>query len=488
MNEIFENKIFKYLPIVLIFLLAFILRFYNLNGEDFWTDEMFAYWTTDPNISFKDTVVRTLSSNFNSLFDFLLKSFHTVFGYNVHTSRYFVLFFSLVSLILFAYLLDNTSSYKSLIFGFFLLSINIFHIKYSQELRSYIITFLLALIFIILNFKNGKIENNLSYKKILTITFLSILMVLNHSFSILILLSLILFKLLSFFKTKKITIKEVFLIISLSIVILLYLFVYLPININYSEYFETSLAPHWIKPTDLSFFTNFYFSSFFGSRILGLIYLLSLIYLIFKNRNKIFFELNIFTFFVILILLSYFLPVVYGYIFAPVLTSRYVIFLLIPIIFIISHFIFLDKNKFIKISLIFLIVVVTSFNHVLYENSFKQFYKEVYPTKPQIKRSLEIINKSNTNIYSIKKFEAKEKNLNEVYKNYIKNYIKKLNFDLINLDDRNDYNNINSFWIIYISDVRSNTFEKPKKLDNVFKIEKIIELNSLSLIKLKKSY
>ena len=30
--------------------------------------------------------------------------------------------------------------------------------------------------------------------------------------------------------------------------------------------------------------------------------------------------------------------------------------------------------------------------------------------------------------------------------------------------------------------------EKPKKLDNVFKIEKIIELNSLSLIKLKKSY
>ena len=45
MNEIFKKKIFKYLPIVLIFLLAFILRFYNLNGEDFWTDEMFAYWT-----------------------------------------------------------------------------------------------------------------------------------------------------------------------------------------------------------------------------------------------------------------------------------------------------------------------------------------------------------------------------------------------------------------------------------------------------------
>ena len=487
MNGIFEKKIFKYLSVVSIFLLAYILRFYNLNGEDFWTDEMFAYWTADPNISFKDTIIRTLSSNFNSLFDFFLKSFHIIFGYNVYTSRYFVLFFSLISLILFAYLLNNISSYKSFIFGFFLLSINIFHIKYSQELRSYIVTFVLALIFIILNFKKGKIENNISYKKILAISFLSILMLLNHSFSILILLSLILFKFLSFIKTKEIVIKDIFLVLSLSIIILLYLLIYLPINISYSEYFETSLAPHWIKPIDLSFFTNFFFSSFFGSRILGLIYLLSLIYLIWKNKNIIFFELNIFTFFVILIFLSYFLPVIYGYIFAPVLTSRYIFFLLIPIICIISHFLFRNESKLIKTSLIFLIVVVTSLNHLLYENSFKQFYTEVYPTKPQIKKGLDIINKSNTKIYSIKQFEAKEKNLNKVYNNYIENYIKKLNFDLRNLNYENDLNNIKSFWIIYIRDVRSSNFKKPAKLENTFKIEKIIELNSLSLIKLKNS-
>ena len=75
-----------------------------------------------------------------------------------------------------------------------------------------------------------------------------------------------------------------------------------------------------------------------------------------------------------------------------------------------------------------------------------------------------------------------------MYKNYIENYIKKLNFKLINLNDENEYNNIESFWVIYISDVRSNTFEKSEKLNNIFKIEKIIELNSLSLIKLKKFY
>ena len=174
-----------------------------------------------------------------------------------------------------------------------------------------------------------------------------------------------------------------------------------------------------------------------------------------------------------------------GYIFAPVLTSRYIFFLLIPIICIISHFLFLNESKLIKTSLIFLVVIVTSLNHLLYENSFKQFYTDIYPTKPQIKKSLDIINKSNTKIYSIKRFEAKEKNLNKVYNNYIKNYIKKLNFDLRNLNYENDLNNIKSFWIIYIRDVRSSNFEKPAKIENTFKIEKIIELNSLSLIKLK---
>ena len=69
-------------------------------------------------------------------------------------------------------------------------------------------------------------------------------MLLNHAFSILILISLILFKFLSFIKTKEIVIKDVLLVLSLSIIILLYLLIYLPINISYSEYFETSLAPH----------------------------------------------------------------------------------------------------------------------------------------------------------------------------------------------------------------------------------------------------
>ena len=137
----------RLVPILIIFVFAFIIRLYNINYEDFWTDEIFAFFTSEPNIDFKETLIRTLDSNFNSLFDFLLKEFHSLFGYDVYISRYFSLIISFFSLILFALLLNRITSYPSLLFGLYILSINIFHLRYSIEVRSYILTFLLVLFF-----------------------------------------------------------------------------------------------------------------------------------------------------------------------------------------------------------------------------------------------------------------------------------------------------------------------------------------------------
>ena len=66
-----------------------------------------------------------------------------------------------------------------------------------------------------------------------------------------------------------------------------------------------------------------------------------------------------------------------------------------------------------------------------------------------------------------------KKNLNKVYNNYIKNYIKKLNFDLRNLNYENDLNNI-KFLDNYIRDVRSSNFEKPAKIENTLKLKKLL--------------
>ena len=377
-----KNLNLRLVPILIIFVFAFIIRLYNINYEDFWTDEIFAFFTSEPNIDFKETLIRTLDSNFNSLFDFLLKEFHSLFGYDVYISRYFSLIISFFSLILFALLLNRITSYPSLLFGLYILSINIFHLRYSIEVRSYILTFLLVLFFLYLNFKDK--DQNITLTRLTLIIFTSVLMLLCHSFTILILGSLSLYKIIKYYKYREISHNEIFLILGLVIVSALYLFIYLPINIQYADQLH-GLSPHWIKQVKPSFYTNFFFSQYFGSRILGLIYLLILIYLIFKFNKILLDKFNIYSFFVILIICSYSIPLIYGYLFGPILISRYIMFVLIPIICILSHFIFLIKNSFIKYLFIVLIGLTTTINHIFLKIHLSNFILIFIIQNPRLK-------------------------------------------------------------------------------------------------------
>ena len=139
-----ENKSF-YLILFSLIIFASFLRIYNINFNDLWTDEIFSFWISDPSINFQETLIRAFSTGLNFFFDLSLKFFHYLFGYDVYVSRYFPLILSIISLNLFAVLLIRITSKKSVILGFFILSINLYHIKYSQELRSYILTFLFQL-------------------------------------------------------------------------------------------------------------------------------------------------------------------------------------------------------------------------------------------------------------------------------------------------------------------------------------------------------
>ena len=44
--------------IILIILLGIFFRFYQINYEDLWIDEIFSFWIADPNISFIETLQR----------------------------------------------------------------------------------------------------------------------------------------------------------------------------------------------------------------------------------------------------------------------------------------------------------------------------------------------------------------------------------------------------------------------------------------------
>lgn len=480
-----ENKLF-YFTLFSLIIFSSILRINNINFDDLWTDEIFSFWISDPSISFNETLIRAFSSGLNFFFDLSLKFFHYLFGYDVYISRYYPLILSIISLNLFALLLIKITNKKSVILGFFILAINLYHIKYSQELRSYILTFLFTILFLFLNFNSKNSVKEIKPFHLITSIILIFLMYCNHAFTLLIVGSFIIFKIFEMIKIKKID-KSNFIIISSYILIsILFLIFYYYTNLRFiNPDTLDGISPHWMKQPKLSFYTNYFFSEFFGSRILGLIHLLILIFCIVKFRKEIFIKNNdIYTYFVILLIFSYIVPLIVGYTFGPVLLGRFLIFLLIPIICLLCHFIFLIEKKYVRFLFIILICVTTFVNHILYENTFK-FYSKPFYTKPQVKQSLEIINNSETNLITIKMSEKNINHINDVYENYILKYIEKKKYQIIYFNNQKRNITPEKTWILFFRDITKDEFKLPKIFSN-YNLVKKISLNRLDLILLER--
>jgi len=471
---------FKKIKLIFILLLIFLgsfLRFYNLNFDDLWSDEMVSYWLSNPSYSFSETIRLVFESNLMVSFEIILKNFHKLFGYDVHISRYLNATISVFSIVLFVDLLrKNSVNINTILFGTFLLAFNIFHIRYAMELRSYTLTFFLALMLINLLFEDQYLKKKNSYLDYFLIIMISLLMLFSHSFSVIIIFSLN-FYILCLWFLKKDDSSDLIKIFFLNIFIVIFFLLFYLKGISHT--------PNWIEQLDISFFTNYFFSNFFGSRLIGGVYLVVLLYLLTKSIKQIINKANINLFFLILIFFSYFLPGIYGYIFEPILINRYIIFVLIPILFLISHLTFEFNYNLVKKIFLSLIIMLTFFNHFT-ENTFKQFYTNIYPSKPEIGKTLKFINKSNSLNYSVLLDGNNKLNINNIYENYLNNYTKKLKFNLnfINYLDKKTLPN--DFWIIHIRDITETEFKKPNNFLN-YTIKEKKYFNRLELYQLKKN-
>jgi len=481
-----ENKLF-YLVLFSLIIFASFLRIYNINFNDLWTDEIFSFWISDPSINFKETLMRAFSSGLNFFFDLSLKYFHYLFGYDVYVSRYFPLILSIISLNLFAVLLIKITDKKSVLLGFFILTINLYHIKYSQELRSYVLTFLFTIFFLFLNFNRKNSIGEFKPFHLFINIIVIFLMYCNHAFTLLIVGSFIIFKIYKIIQKRKIDRHNVIIISSYVLTSILFLIFYYYTNLKFIDPDSLDgISPNWLKQPKLSFYTNYFFSEFFGSRILGLIHLLILIFCVVKFRKELFIRnINIYTYFVILLIFSYIVPLILGYLFGPILVGRFLIFLIIPIICLLCHFIFLINNRFIKYLFIISICLTTFFNHLFYENTFRQFYSKIFYTKPQVKQSLEIIEISETKIFTIKMSEKNINYINDVYENYILQYIKKKKFNITYFNNQKENLKPDKTWIVYFRDITKKEFEAPEVFNDYKMVEKI-SLNRLDLILLEK--
>ena len=440
-NQIKKN--FVILLCLLSILLGIILRLYNLNFENLWNDEIFTFWVTDPKITLKETFSRLNSSeSIPALHFFLIKNLHMLFGYSPDVGRYFSAFFGILSIFSIGYMSKQISNNKSYLFTIFLISLNIFLISYSQESRVYIFSFFLVSLNLIYFLKLYKEQ----FKKKFSLNFIlfnifQILAILSFPYAIIIFLSILSFTVYEYIFFKKKNFK-----INISLFIsFIFLCVYLPYYIN-----TVPLSVDWLMQPDLKFYTNFYFTKFFGSRIMGLTHLILLISFIMYFYKKIFYKNNYYIFLIIIIFLIYFLPILYGYIVQPAIHERYIIFVLIPLIILLSSLIFEIKNKKLKSFFIIFFVVITFGNHFT-ESTFKQFFEKKDLYKPNFLQTFKFIDNSKyKNVYfDLSKFNKDSKNfIFYPYKNY-SNYLTSSNDIKINiLDNNSDLLNLKGFWSI----------------------------------------
>ena len=459
------------LPLIFIIIVSILLRLHKINFDDFWLDEIITFWITDPSLTFAETYARHYSIDINSiLFNIILKNFFKFFNYEIYIGRYLSFFFGILSFFSISYLFYLLKKNKAqFLFFLILLGFNSYFIKYSQELRLYSMwVFFISvtlIYFIKLTKKNDKIHACL-------FTLFQILSITTHVFAIIIYFSIIFYYLLSIFLDKEKNFK--YIKISIIFIFIFNLF-YLPLYISSTD---LNLTTSWITLPELKFYRNFYFSIFFGSRITGAIYLLLLIFLVIKFRKKIFTFSSINLFFFILIILSYMAPLAYSYFIKPVLVHRYIIFIVIPILLIISDLTFKIKNIIIKNTTVLVLILLTIFptmKDIIFIKSY---------SKPSLKSALEEINKSNTKEFTINFDIASKKSEFEsikfAYTNYFLKFIQEKNFQLkyIDFDKSSNYNSV---WILCIADLSGFECTPPPSLKSN---KKLIVLKELDVYKI----
>ena len=456
-NLIKKNYIYG----LLIIFISIVVRLYNLNLDDLWFDELASLWIADPNISFNETIERNIEVNMGPhlIFTLVLKYFFLIFGYNPDMGRLIPVIFGTLSVASIMYLAKLIDKSKSWLLIGFLISINYYSISYSQELRSYSLVFFLSSLNLIFFIKVLEKNNFLYNLLFFTVTLTAVC---NHIFIFLILFSETIFLLL-FYRNEKFKFFTLF--FNIVIIFLSYLII-----MHDSLMAQLSMKDFWIDQIQLDFFINYFFSRFFGSKIMGFIYLIILFYLLINKRKLIMNYSNKLILFLLILINSYFIPIVYGYINMPILIDRYIIFVLIPIFILISILILKLDNKRIRNTILTILILSTLTNN--YIEIFKR--KNV---KPEFKKSILFMENSNSLNFML----ADNSSLNN---RFVENYIRLSSTRKLKLKFHNNLQNkpLKNIWVMCYLPITKSNCKKPSKLNNNFIRKKDIDFNLIKLV------
>lgn len=455
-----------------IIFIGIFLRIGNIGNNDLWYDEILSYAIASNLIDFKEFFyLSTTLEDTPILFNYLLKLFYKLVSYKPINAKFLLAFFSILSIFSTIYLSKILNKNKICLLTVFLVSFNVFLIDYATELRVYTFIYFLSTLSIIFFFKF------LKKPKLLNLIFFNLFTIINsflHPFTLIIFFSFIFFIIIKFIQKKFFLKKIIKSLIFIFVIIIIYYYFYFIFKDSFG-------ASSWTRNLSYKFYLDYFFSNFFGSRIMGFIFLVYFVFLLFKNLK--FVKNSNLLFFLILFLSSYILPLIFNFVFFPILIPRYIIFNLIPIIFLISFLIFKIKNIFIRKKIIFFIVFFVLCNSFLEAPINKIYKKSETINKPQFTKIVNHIENSQYNNYVIsfsdKEFFKNNKGVKKIYEVYLNSltdqHIEQVSFEEIKLIQ----NRLKKFWIICDDIINSKGCEID--LLTNYKIKKNIDLFNINL-------
>ena len=123
---------------------AFLLRLFNLNFEGLWNDELFTAYSADPSRSLSWTIKYVGGDVHPPLHNILSKYWAENFGYNDTSLRMLNVVIGTVGVLSVYHLGKILFNKKVAIAALWIAVVNSFLIEYSQEVRAYILLFVLA--------------------------------------------------------------------------------------------------------------------------------------------------------------------------------------------------------------------------------------------------------------------------------------------------------------------------------------------------------
>lgn len=394
----------NYILLALIFL-SFILRIYNLDLQSPWGDELFTLINSHSNKSLGEIFSALRGDVHPPLYYYIVHFFVEVFGDTVYVARFVSLLFGLGGIVALYYLAKELFNKNVALLVVLLLSINHFHIYYSQEARMYTMLFFATILsfFYLIRFVKAP-----SLKSALIYSAGTALLVNTHFYALFALFAQYLIILYFIIKPYNATGKKIFIYGFVSGVITLVSFI--PTIVIFRG--TSGLKSFWIPAPERDIYTAM-FKEFLGfseiAIVIAVIATLYFLHKIFNEEDSSDYKINpvterpIFAFQLLFIwVFAYILvPFVLSYVHLPMIVSRYFINILPPLFLIIAAGISYVKNSTVRVTLIS-IFMLFSFSDLVFV---KSYYSKI--TKTQYRELTKFVkehHKNNEKIYST--FEA----------------------------------------------------------------------------------